>query len=104
MATTNKRPMPKKRCTRYSAEYRAEALALADRIGVSAAAKELGIHSTQLYQWWTKATHEASVRDRERSLAEENAWLKRLLAERTEEVKILEKWWCTPSSSSHVAG
>ena len=91
MATTSKRPMPKTRRTRYSAEYRAEALALADRIGVSAAAKELSIHTTQLYQWRIKATHEATVSDRECSLAEENARLKRLLAERIEEVKILEK-------------
>ncbi|NIV49582.1 MAG: transposase, partial [Gammaproteobacteria bacterium] len=40
---------------RYSAEYKAEALALAERIGVSAAARELGLHDSQLYAWRTKA-------------------------------------------------
>jgi transposase len=72
--------MPKTRRTRYSAEYRTEALALAERTGVSAAAKALGIHTTQLYQWRTKATHEASVSDRERRLAEENARLNSTLS------------------------
>jgi len=41
--------MPKRRKARYSAEYRAEALALAERIGVAAAASELGLHATQIY-------------------------------------------------------
>ncbi len=91
MATTTKRPMPQKGRTRYSADYRAEALGLANRVGVSAAAKELGIPTTQLYQSRTQATHAATFSDRERNLVEENARLKRLLAERTEEVKILEK-------------
>ena len=36
--------MKKKSYTRYSDTYRQEALALADRIGVAAAARELGIH------------------------------------------------------------
>ena len=42
--------MPKRKRVRYSAEYRAEALALAERIGVAAAASELGLHATQIYQ------------------------------------------------------
>ena len=41
--------MPKRRKARYCAEYRAEALALAERIGVAAAASELGLHATQIY-------------------------------------------------------
>jgi transposase len=83
--------MPKRKRVRYSAEYRAEALALAERIGVAAAASELGLHATQIYQWRAKAAHEQSVNDRGRQLREENARLKRQLAEKTEEVEILGK-------------
>jgi transposase len=43
--------MPKRKRVRYSAEYRAEALALAERIGVAAAASELSLHVKQIYQW-----------------------------------------------------
>ncbi|MEX0449766.1 IS3 family transposase [Spiribacter sp. 221] len=83
--------MPKRKRVRYSAEYRAEALALAERIGVAAAASELGLHATQIYQWRAKAAHEKSVTDRERQLREENARLKRQLADKTETVTILGK-------------
>ena len=67
------------------------ALALAERIGVAAAASEIGLHGMQIYQWRAKAAHEKSVTDRERQLREENARLKRQLADKTEEVMILEK-------------
>ena len=81
MATTVKVMSEQKRA-RYSAEYRAEALALAERIGVAAAARELGLYATLIYQWRSKAAHE---------LRKENARLKRQLAEKTEEVEILGK-------------
>ena len=83
--------MLKRRKARYSAGYHAEALALAERIGVAAAASALGLHATQIYQWRAKAAHERSVSDRERQLREENARLKRQLAEKSEEVEILGK-------------
>ncbi len=35
--------------TRYSKEFKDEALALAERLGVAAAAKELGLHESPLY-------------------------------------------------------
>ncbi|WP_146508978.1 transposase, partial [Shewanella algae] len=35
----------------YTSEYKAEALKLAKIKGVSAAAKELGIYDSQLYNW-----------------------------------------------------
>ncbi|AUB78260.1 transposase [Spiribacter roseus] len=88
---TEANDMPKRKRVRYSAEYRAEALSLAERIGVAAAASELGLHATQIYQWRAKAAHEKSVTGRERQLREENARLKRQLADKTEEVTILEK-------------
>ena len=76
---------------RYSAEYRAKALSLAERVGMAAAANESGLHATQIYQWRAKAAHEQSVSGRERQLREENARLKRQLAEKSEEVEILGK-------------
>jgi len=47
----------KKKATRrqHAPEYRAEALALAENVGVSNAANELGLHASQLYGWRTKA-------------------------------------------------
>jgi len=49
MATASN-SMSKRKNARYSAEYRAEALSLAERIGVAAAASEFGLHATQIYQ------------------------------------------------------
>jgi transposase len=83
--------MPKRRKARYSAECRTEALALAERIGVAAAASDFGLHATQIYQWRAKTAHEKSVTDRGRQICRENARLKRQLAVKTEEVTILEK-------------
>ena len=76
---------------RYSAEYKAEALALAERIGVSAAARELGLHDSQLYAWRTKARFERDRSAVERELAAENVRLKRQLSEQAEELAIVKK-------------
>jgi transposase len=91
-------PMKKDR-TGYSQTCKDEALALADRIGVTAAAKELGIHASQLYQWRTpifpkEVQHQQSLSERERALVEENARLKRQLAEKSEELEIAKKPRC----------
>ena len=40
---------------RHSEEFKAEVLALADTVGVSAAATQLGLHSSQIYGWRSKA-------------------------------------------------
>ena len=75
----------------YAQEFKDEALGLAERIGVPAAAKELGLHNSQLYSWRTKAKKSASQSDRERVQATEIARLKRQLAEQTEELAIVKK-------------
>lgn len=75
----------------YSVEYRAEALALAARVGVAAAARQLGLHESQLYAWRGKAKREQNQGEAERQLAAENARLKRQLAEQAEELAILKK-------------
>jgi transposase len=35
----------------YTTEFKVEALKLAERIGVTAPAKELGVYDSQLYNW-----------------------------------------------------
>lgn len=75
----------------YTPEFRQQALALADRIGVAKAARELGLYDSQLYAWRSKQRQQGSTSEREQQLATENARLKRQLAERDEELAILQK-------------
>jgi transposase len=75
----------------HSPEFRAEALALAEQVGVSKAAKELGLHSSQLYGWRSKARVKQSQSDVEQKQAAEIARLKRQLADQTEELAIVKK-------------
>ena len=82
-------PMKQNR-TRHSQAFKNEALALAERIGVSKAAEQLGLHASQLYGWRSKQ-QTLSSSEREQSLADENARLKRLLAEQAEELAIVKK-------------
>ncbi|WP_444896961.1 IS3 family transposase [Microbulbifer sp. SSSA005] len=76
---------------KYSEEYRKDALALAVKVGVSVAAKQLGLHPSQIYGWRSKAKLHQSRGDAERELATENARLKRQLAEQAEELAIFKK-------------
>ena len=75
----------------HSPEFRKEALALAEKIGIAKAAKELGLHNSQLYGWRSKARANQDQSDLEQSLAAENARLKRMLAEQAEELAIVKK-------------
>ncbi len=84
---TKKKPVRKQ----YTPEYRAEALGLADRVGVPEAARQLGIDGGLIYNWRKALEAKASVSQAEQSLAAENARLKRQLAEQTEELAILKK-------------
>lgn len=83
-------PMKQTR-TRHTQGYKDEALALAERIGVSKAAEQLGLQASQLYNWRGKKQQTQSSSERELSLAEENARLKRQLAEQAEELAIVKK-------------
>lgn len=76
---------------RYSPQFKSEALALAENVGVSAAAKQLGLHSSQLYNWRSKARLEQDRGEAEQQMAAENARLKRQLAEQAEELAIVKK-------------
>ena len=85
---TKKRKTPRRQ---YTPEFRVEALALADKIGVTAAAEDLDLYASQLYSWRTKANTERSKSNIERQQAAEIAKLKRQLAGKDEEVEILKK-------------
>jgi transposase len=76
---------------RYSAEFKVEALGLAEQVGMAGAAKQLGLHESQLYAWRKKARYETSRSEAEKELAIENARLKRQLAKKDEELAILKK-------------
>lgn len=76
---------------RYSQEYKAEALALAEKIGVGAAAGQLGLHESQLYGWRGKDRMQRDRGEADRQLAADNVRLKRQLAEQAEELAILKK-------------
>jgi transposase len=81
----------KKTRVQHLQTYKDEALALADRIGVNKAAEQLGLHASKLYGWKSKKHQAKDNTEREQSLADENARLKRQLAEQSEELAILKK-------------
>lgn len=88
---TNKTGTKKAVRRQHSQDFRKEALALAAKIGISNAARELGLHSSQLYSWRSKARVQRDQSDLEQSLATENARLKRQLAEQAEELAIVKR-------------
>lgn len=52
----------------HTAEFKAEALKLADKIGVAATARELKLHESQLYNWRTAAEKNLPPVNESRSL------------------------------------
>ncbi|EHH3701500.1 transposase, partial [Escherichia coli] len=60
----------------HTPEFRNEALKLAERIGVAAAARELSLYESQLYAWRIKQQQQMSSSERESELAAENVRLK----------------------------
>ena len=77
--------------TRRSASYKEEALKLAERVGYAEAARQLGLHESQLYGWRAKQAHQQTVSSREQAQAAEIAKLKRELLVAQEEVAVLKK-------------
>jgi len=80
-ASTNKKPRKQ-----HTPELRNEALKLAERIGVAAAARELSLYESQLYAWRSKINNARSSSEREQEMSIEIARLKR-----QEELAILQK-------------
>lgn len=85
-----KKPVKQSR-QHYPDEYKAEAVKLAEKVGATAAASELGIQTSQIYNWRTKIRQAESSTDTENRLLKENATLKRQLAEQKEELELLKK-------------
>ncbi|VEI20721.1 Uncharacterised protein [Serratia plymuthica] len=87
-ASTSKKPRKQR-----TPEFRNETLKLAERIGVAAAAaaRELSLYESQLYAWRSKLKNAHSSSEREQEMSVEIARLKRQLAERDEELAILQK-------------
>ena len=76
---------------RHSQQYKTESLALAEKVGVPTAARQLGLHESQLYSWRSKARLAQDRSAVEERLLVENARLKRQLAEQSEELAIVKK-------------
>ncbi|HFV9731955.1 TPA: IS3 family transposase [Salmonella enterica subsp. enterica serovar Yarrabah] len=85
-ASTTKKPRKQ-----HTPEFRQEALKLAERIGVAAAARELNLYESQLHNWRSKQQNQLSSSEREQEMSAEIARQKRQLAERDEELAILQK-------------
>ncbi|EHJ4094851.1 IS3 family transposase [Escherichia fergusonii] len=84
--STSKKPRKQ-----HSSEFRSEALKLAERIGVAAAAPELSLYESQFYKWRSKQQNQQTSSERELEMSTEIARLKRQLAERDEEMAIPPK-------------
>ncbi|EDL70759.1 IS3 ORF1 [Vibrio campbellii HY01] len=81
----------KKTRIKHSAEFKAETLKLAEKIGVAAAAKQLSLHESQIYDWRKNSNQSTKTSQREQELAAQVAQLKRQLAEQAEELDIVKK-------------
>ncbi|MCS0350744.1 IS3 family transposase [Vibrio ordalii] len=81
----------KKTRIKHSPEFKAEALKLADKVGVAATARQLSLHESQIYGWRKNSKKDTSTSQREQELTAEVAKLKRQLAEQAEELEIGKK-------------
>lgn len=81
----------KKKRIIHSPEFKAEALKLAEKVGVAAAERQLSIHESQIYGWRKNSKKDTNAGQREQELAAEVAKLKRQLAEQAEELEIIKK-------------
>ncbi len=76
---------------RYSPEFKQQALIQADRDGVPAAAKNLGLQESQLYGWRLKAKQEGQSNEEQKLQQSEHARLKREVVRLEEENAFLKK-------------
>jgi transposase len=76
---------------KYTPEERSEALALADKVGVPAAAAKLDLSKSQLYGWRSRARAKQAPSDTGQLQAAEITRLEGKLARQAEELAILKK-------------
>jgi transposase len=86
----SKKPTPQTN-KRYTADFKAGALKLAERLSVAEAAEKLGIYPSQINSWRSALNNSRTGVERESLLATEHARLKRQLAEQAEELEFLKK-------------
>lgn len=72
----------------YTPEFRDEALKLAERIGVAAAARELNLYESQFYARRSKLKNTHSSSEYEQEMSVEIARFKQQLVERDEELAL----------------
>ncbi len=84
--STSKKPRKQ-----HSPEFRSEALKLAERIGVTAAARKLSLYESQRYNWRSKQQNSRRLLNVNWRCLPRIARLKRQLAERDEELAILKR-------------
>ena len=68
----------------HTAEFKAEALKLDERVGVAEAARQLKIYESQLYNWRSATEKRSTTSQREAELAADVAKLKRRLLDMTD--------------------
>lgn len=88
--SNNKKSQSKNR-RRFTEEFKQEALALCNSVGIPEAASTLGLSASQLYNWRQKANVDNVKSQADASLSAEIAKLKRQLAEKEMEVALLKK-------------
>ena len=88
---TKKTVGSKGRRTRFSAEFKQQALLRAVKDGVPAAAQELGLEPAQLYAWRSKAQQQGQSDEAQRLQQSELARRRRELARVEEENAFLKK-------------
>ena len=88
---TTRKKAGKQSRQQYPDEYKLEAVKLSDRVGTTEAARELGIQTSQIYNWRTKIRRAESTSDSENRLLAEVARLKRELVEQRDELALLKK-------------
>ena len=76
---------------RYPEEFKDQAVKLSESVGTTAAARELGIQTSQIYDWRMKIRHAESTSEAENRLLAENARLKRELIEQRDELALIKK-------------
>lgn len=87
----NTKPPNKKATYRqHTPMFKDKALQLATQVGIAQAAKDLGLHESQLYNWRKDKAHARSISERESLLATENARLKRQLVQQAGALSILK--------------
>ena len=88
---TKKKVEAKAGRTRYSAEFKQQALLRAIKDGVPATAKDLGLQAAQLYAWRGKSQQQGQDAEAQRLMQSEAARLKREVARLEEENAFLKK-------------